>query len=317
MEVIVVNDGGEPEICEFAMHGADGIEIQWIHLPRVEGPASARNHGAARARGTYLAFLDDDCRPNPNWLKGMESALSSDQDCAAGGLLANAKGSGLYAAASHAVLMTAYRHHNPDGGEATFFVTANLAVPADRFREIGGFNPRLRASEDREFCERWIWNGYCLVTAAGAVVEHDQQMTFPGFWKRHVLYGKGAYRFRKIKAERTNTAIRLEPLAFYGALVTAPFREGFHFWTLWISLLVVISQVASTVGFLSEWRRARKKETERSVDQRHWPRNETGATDPHKCCNYLWDDQRKDSSDKSCIVQGPPGWSGGSQSLRD
>ena len=41
--------------------------VSWGRGPR-RGPAANRNAGALRARGEWLAFTDDDCVPDPNWL---------------------------------------------------------------------------------------------------------------------------------------------------------------------------------------------------------------------------------------------------------
>src|SRR5882762_3404290 len=39
----------------------------WIKGPQ-RGPASNRNYGARAGKGTWIAFLDDDCVPGPGWL---------------------------------------------------------------------------------------------------------------------------------------------------------------------------------------------------------------------------------------------------------
>jgi|SRR5581483_1157688 len=78
-EVIVADNG--------STDGTRGLltelERQWPDLA-VEyigynaGPALARNRAAARARGVYLAFLDNDTQPDPDWLVAAVSLLEAD-----------------------------------------------------------------------------------------------------------------------------------------------------------------------------------------------------------------------------------------------
>lgn len=63
-EVIIVNDG-EDEVTDIASHfanaGQNALDITLVIHPRSRlGLPAARNSGAAKARGKYLAYLDDD-----------------------------------------------------------------------------------------------------------------------------------------------------------------------------------------------------------------------------------------------------------------
>jgi glycosyltransferase involved in cell wall biosynthesis len=65
-EVIVVLDGSA-----LADEARTGLAARGVRLERLErraGPGSARNRGAQQARGEILAFTEDDCRPDPDWL---------------------------------------------------------------------------------------------------------------------------------------------------------------------------------------------------------------------------------------------------------
>ena len=79
-------------------------------------------------------------------------------------------------------------------------------------------------------------------------------LTFLKFLRRHYNYGKGAYRFRVQLASTEGGAVKLEPPAFYWRLLRSPFRKGLGFRAALMALLVLISQLASALGFLSEWR---------------------------------------------------------------
>ena len=47
-----------------------------LRLGKGSGPSVARNTGALRARGRWLAFTDDDCLPEPGWLAALFAAAA-------------------------------------------------------------------------------------------------------------------------------------------------------------------------------------------------------------------------------------------------
>jgi GT2 family glycosyltransferase len=84
-----------------------------------------------------------------------------------GGRALNALPDNLFSTTSQLMTDAVYAYYNDDPRQAHFFTTNNLALPADRFRAIGGFDTTfpLAASEDREFCDRWLHHGYQMTYA--------------------------------------------------------------------------------------------------------------------------------------------------------
>lgn len=75
-EVIVVDQAPEP-VLEFALRkqfSADS-RLRYLHLTSA-GAARARNHGLACAKGSIVAFIDDDATADPNWLNSIADALA-------------------------------------------------------------------------------------------------------------------------------------------------------------------------------------------------------------------------------------------------
>jgi len=254
-EVLVVDDGNADRLEGRVARPAGAAEVRWVRLSENLGPAAARNAGASAARGSYLAFIDDDCLADPAWLARLFAYAAADSGAAVGGRLVNGGGS-LYCAADQAILDAVYAYYNADPSQARFFSTANLAVPADAFLEAGGFDPSYRTSEDREFCARWLAGGRRMVYAAEAVVVHAATSSLARFWRRHYAFGEGAYRFRNRHTRSPHDLIRLEPPAFYRRLAFGPLERWMGAKGVAIAALVVVSQLASALGFLAARRAA-------------------------------------------------------------
>lgn len=76
-EIIVV-DNGSPEGDAAKLRKKYAKAITVIALSKNLGPAHARNVGAQKARGTYLAFLDNDTIVEAAWAKEAVKAFESD-----------------------------------------------------------------------------------------------------------------------------------------------------------------------------------------------------------------------------------------------
>jgi glycosyltransferase involved in cell wall biosynthesis len=252
-EVLVVDDGSEPPLSASAMTLPAGIQVYFLRSPQNEGPAAARNRGAAQAKGDYLAFIDDDCLPRPDWLLNLEKELTNSPESLIGGGIRDGLPWNPYSAASASIFECVYRHYNSNDGSARFLGSGNIGIPAALFRRIGGFHPAFRTSEDREFCGRCIASGIHLAYAPDAVVVHKEPIGFLSFWRRHFGYGQGSYRFWSLGAAAGEAPHGPQVARFYWRLVCSPFEKHKVPRSLLLSGLVVISQTASALGLLSAW----------------------------------------------------------------
>ena len=109
----------------------------------------------------------------------------------------NALAGNLCSAAAQLVIDVGYRQNNHGAADRRWFTTNNLAVAADGFRALGGFDPSYRTAEDRDFCSRWAESGRRLAYEPAAVVEHRNALGLFGFARLHFAYGRGAYRFHR------------------------------------------------------------------------------------------------------------------------
>ena len=252
-EVIVVDDGNSTPPRN-AIDAVAGLLETRLVCKEHAGPASARNAGAEQARGSYLAFTDDDCRPAPDWLLALAAQLVAHPDCACGGNTINALPANPYSTASQLLISYLYAYYNADRGHARFLASNNFAVSKEIFRSIGGFDTTYphAAAEDRELCDRLLHFGRRLIYAPEAVVYHAHALGLISFWRQHWHYGRGAYCFRRVRALRTRTPIRIEPAAFYLNLLRSPFSQTDRLRGTRLAVLLAISQIANAAGLVRE-----------------------------------------------------------------
>jgi GT2 family glycosyltransferase len=258
------------EAIERLDYPRDRFELIVVEDADGEGPATARNRGAERARGELLAFTDDDCRPGAGWLRALVARWAAAPDVAVGGQTTNGLPGEPFATASQTIVDLVYAHFNGPGGDARFFASNNLAVPAAGFVALGGFDEEFQASEDRDFCARWLASGRRLAFAAEAVVAHEPRLTLGRFCRRHFEYGRGAYRYHRSRPAGTVASVRAElpfhrrSLRAVGPLLA---RAGARRATPLAGLLA-LWQLANAAGFVVEAVRTRAGRGPRSCSTR-------------------------------------------------
>ena len=219
LEVIVVDDGGGTSLDAVLAPVRERLPVRLLAQAN-GGPAAARNLGAAHAEGELLLFTDDDCAPQQGWLRALVATCAADPGAGAGGRTLAAIPGDRAAATAQRIIDAGYAHLNTP--EAARFLTSNnLALPVTGFREVGGFDERLRTSEDRDLCDRWVQAGLRLRPSPTAVVEHRHTGGIREFWRQHVAYARGARRFHVLHAARAGHRPRLEP-RFYLDLLRDP-----------------------------------------------------------------------------------------------
>lgn len=130
-QIVVVDDGSVPSVV---LHGHPTTEVV---RGREEGPSVARNRGLGFARGTVVAFTDDDALVATTWLLAALSALTSDPT------LVGVRGP---------VLSPPYDplfEHSVEDADGGRFLTCNVAYRRAPLLASGGFDPGFRhAHED-------------------------------------------------------------------------------------------------------------------------------------------------------------------------
>lgn len=144
-EIIVVDDGND-QATKAAVTNIiepDGVSIRYIGQPIRRGPAAARNRGWQSAQSDFIAFTDDDCIPDKDWLQQGVDALQQGAQVVTGQMRVPLK-------------------HTPSDYERTTafletaeFVTANCFCRRSVLEQVGGleesFDIAWREDSDLQF----------------------------------------------------------------------------------------------------------------------------------------------------------------------
>ena len=213
-ETIVVDDGSDDGTAEYVAENFPSVRL--LKLDPC-GLSAARNGGAEVSNGEILAFTDDDCEPDREWLVRLRRVFADDRYATAGGPnlppLPRSWSEAVVCAApgapSHVML---------DDEEAEHLPGCNIAVRRAAFDAIGGFDPQFHtAGDDVDFCWRLRTAGFRLGFAPGAFVWHWRRPSIRAFLKQQLGYGK---------AERSLIAKHPEKFSKHGGTIWQGFVYG-------------------------------------------------------------------------------------------
>jgi GT2 family glycosyltransferase len=262
---VVVDDGEtvpEELISPFAR------EINIVLCPqRQSGPATARNAGAKLSKSNYLAFLDDDCLPERDWLKNFAENFKADPELLLGGKIINALPDNIYSTASQLLVDFLYEYFEQRDSQNHFFTSNNIAISRVGFQKLNGFDQSfpLPAAEDRDLCRRWRRMDGSLRFVPAARINHAHNLNFRGFLRQHFNYGRGAFQFHKLRLIDENQNIAPEPLGFYKKLLFYPFRATKKRFRTTLFVLFLFTQMATVSGFFYQKLKERRLKKDLTV----------------------------------------------------
>jgi glycosyltransferase involved in cell wall biosynthesis len=134
-EVILVDQSDSPARLEAF---ASALDVVYVHTD-IRGATRARNVGAAHARGTVIAFTDDDCRPYSDWLLNARPYFDDGRMVGVEGFIISDKTND-----------PGYRTVTNAGFEGVGFMTANLLLRRETFNAIDGFDEQFDRPHFRE-----------------------------------------------------------------------------------------------------------------------------------------------------------------------
>jgi len=219
LEILVVDNAPTDDSTRRVIEAAAASDprFRYVVEPR-PGLSCARNKGLAEARGTYLAYTDDDVAVDAGWVQGLLKGFASAADvgCVTG-LVATAEIAGAAEeyfdarAASWSTRCEPQRFDLDGSAPADdalypyspgiFGTGANLAFDRAMLVELGGFDEalgagtRTRGGEDLDIFVRVLRAGRALVYEPAALVWHHHRADRDALLSQMFGYGTGLSAF--------------------------------------------------------------------------------------------------------------------------
>ena len=173
-EAILVDDGSSDRTVATAREAAarGGLNLR-VELSEQQGPAAARNAGAASSTGAAIAFLDADCFPAPGWLRAGVRALEG-ADLVQG-----------FVTPDPAAVRGPFDRTLHVESPSPLFESANLFVARGLFESVGGFEEWLPPEVGKAVAED-VWFGW-RARRAGARIRFARDAVV-----HHAVFREGA-----------------------------------------------------------------------------------------------------------------------------
>ena len=212
---VIYVDSGSTDNSLNAARGL-GAEVIELDLSQPFTAARARNAGffAMAPAPPFVQFIDGDCILEPGWIEAGVDALAKNPDM---GIVTGWR-SEIHPDASIYNSMAEVEWHRPPGDIEG--CGGDMMVRSDLFGKLGGFNPRVIAAEDEEFCTRVRKAGYRVHRLPLSMTRHDADIhRFGQWWQRTVRAGHGFAQVGRLHPEYF--ARERKRVWFYGAALPA------------------------------------------------------------------------------------------------
>lgn len=228
-EIIVSDDSASEETLAEVRR-----EFPWVRFVRGprRGPASNRNCAARHASGKWLLFTDDDCEPEPTWIRAFLSAVRDNVEVYEGKTTSGPP----------------FPHPDwtaPENLQGGYLWSCNFMVSKQLFSALGGFDEKFPYPhmEDVDFRWRLEAGNHPWIFVDNAVVFHPPRPRVRG---KKALRAYSSYFYFAKKHGVTPAGCGLSLInqarnAWHDLKAPAPLgaRVRHFLWTLWETLLIL------------------------------------------------------------------------------
>lgn len=203
-------------------------------------PSLKRNWGAKKARGAILAFLDDDCIADKDWIKVGIKSLKLFK--AVGGVMKTPKNSPFWERASGYLAESVIINPINLRKEKTFvddWPSANFFIKKSDFLKLGGFDSRFWPGEDTKLCLDIVRRGGKILYDPGVIVYHRRRPLFRQYLEQVARYGRQRGRFARIFPQTSRRWYYFLPSGLVFYLILAFFSPKILF-ILAIYIVIVV-----------------------------------------------------------------------------
>jgi glycosyltransferase involved in cell wall biosynthesis len=194
-ELVVVDNGSTDGTADLLARAASELPLRSVHEP-VPGLSVARNTGLGATRGRIIAFTDDDCLVDSQWLATLWREF--ERDAALAGVGGRVE---LYDPRDRPVSIRISRSRMPFTSPvqlSELFIGCNMAFRRHVIDLVGEFDPTLGAGtpvgsgEDLDFLYRAFRRGFKLVYVPEMLVHHNHgRRTDAEVGRLRRSYGRG------------------------------------------------------------------------------------------------------------------------------
>ncbi len=163
-EIIIVNDGSTDGTGDY-LNGLGNNKIRVVHHKENLGLSAARNSGIKASKYDIIAFTDDDCLVEENWLKNISQGFADDN-------IGFVIGQVFY-------IREGYKGYFPErlvrNIGAAWPMGCNIAYRKKVFEKIGYFEDIFfkYGNEDSEMAIRAVARGFAFARCPAAVAYHQ------------------------------------------------------------------------------------------------------------------------------------------------